>query len=304
MMKFLMGLVLLVVLLAAGLVVFKDAVVKAAVEIGVTKTTGFYTKIEKLDFDFPKSIQISGLRIHNPEGFEEKIFLDAPEIYISVVLKEALKKEKIHLPEVRLNVQQVNIVKNKDGISNVQMLTSVGGQGAKPAAKPAEPKPAMPFQLDKLVLTMRQVQFYDPSGLPAGLAPKNLSVDMNVNQEVFTDITDPKALINLILTKIFYGTTFGKLMGLSPDLLENSLKGGIATGQKLITTTGEAVAIQAEGAVRDVAGQVTAQTPEALKSAANQATSVLGGAGSTAKDQVSGVFGKLKSTVTAEKTSQ
>ncbi len=277
--KFFGGLLILILAAAVFLIVAKDWVLKAAVEISVSRLTGFETKLADLKYDFPSTIQIKGLEIRNPGGFNQKIFADIPEIYVSLVLPELLKGKSIHLPEVRLNIQEINIEKKADGISNVELLSSVGkGKAAVQAEETGIPsgqkKPAIPFLLDRLELTIRNVGFEDRASL-MGAAPvvsKRLSVDLNVQKEVFTNIKDPVLLVNLIVVKVLNSATLGRLLNIDPQkLLGANLSGTLNVGEQL------------------------------LKGSAGTARDVVGETGAAVKDQVSGLLGKLKSLQMEEK---
>ncbi len=296
-MKKILSLLFFVVLaLAVVLVLAKDLVIKTSIEQAVTLLTGFKTKVEGLKYDFPSTIHIKGLELKNPAGFEQKIFTSIPEIYISLVLPEILQGKKTHLTEVRLNVQEVNIEKNKEGVSNVELLSSVGGKsGKKTEAKPKEEKagkkPPMPFQLDRLELTVRNVSYEDRSGV-VGLAPvpgKKIAVDLNLQKEVFTDITDPAVLVNVILVKILNSATFGKLLNISPsDLLGDNLTGVLNSGQEI---AGQQVAV-----LQDQVGGITGKATTAVTQSdlTKKAGSLVGGSAAGAKGQVSDLFGKIK----------
>jgi hypothetical protein len=306
--KFLFSLLGLVVAVGVILIVTKDLILKTGMEQVVTLLTGFKTKIEYLRYDFPSAIHMRGLEIENPEGFQEKVFTSIPEIYISLVLTELLEGKRAHLPEVRLNIQEVHIEKNADGISNVELLSSVGGKAGKrpaaPAEKPSEKKPPMPFLLEHLDLTIRNVSYEDRSGIVGAvpLSAKKLAVDLNVQHEVFTDIQEPQALVNVILAKILSSATLGKFLNLSPeDLFGENLSSALAAGQELVG--------KQAGAVQEQLGAVTES--EVAKKAGTLAEQTLGGTkeavtGSTAavKEQISGLFGKLKSSNPTEESAQ
>ncbi len=285
------GLIVLLVALVVLIVVAKDWILKSAIETGVTVVTGFKTEVGSLKFEFPSVLQIKNLRILNPQGFEQKIFTEIPEIYASLDFNSLVTGKAIHLGELRFALKEVNVEKNKQGISNVSLLTSAAGKGQAPAAKPKTekkaPQKAMPFQLDRFVLTINQVRYADHSSP----VPVKLSANLNVNQEVFQNITDPQALVNLILLKIIKGTTFGNL-GVAPELLQNSLTGALSGGQDLLKgTTAQATQLAGEGkqAVEGVLGG----TPGNVANAA-----------SSAKKSVTGFLGKMKSTVTSSEPQQ
>lgn len=305
--KFLFTVVLLLAALIAAILVFQDAILKTAVEQAVSRLTGFPTTVHSIHYTFPETINVRGLKIKNPDGFEKQVFADIPEIYISLSLGEILHKEKMHLREVRLNIQEVNIERNKQGVTNLQKLSSVGQQASGGQSKPA-PKPAkgekMPFLLDRFVLTLRRVSFDNRGGVVPGIpVGGSASADLRVDNQVFTNINDPLILVNLVVMKIVYGTTFGRLAGLDPTkLLGEGLQGTFQNGEQLFKNTAGMVT----GQVGSLANQATGELGNLTAPAGSLAGKATGYAG-TATDKlagglnegisgVSGIFGKLKST--------
>lgn len=316
--KFLSSLFILILAVVVFVAVGKDWILKTAIEQGVTRITGFHTEVASLKFNFPSTIHIQGLKIENPSSFKEKTFVDIPEIYVSVVLDEVLKGKRIHLPEVRLNIQEVNLEKNEKGISNVELLSSIGGGGAAKQNAPAtgskkeQKQLSMPFLLEKLVLTIRTVSYDDRSGL-VGAVPipgKKLKIDLNVEQQVFENITDPNALVNLILAKVLNSATLGRLMNIDPQaLIGDSLSGVKNAGTELIGKSSE----YAAKGIEDVTSQaknladkteVTRKAEALLGTTAGKTTEALGDAAGAAKHQVSGLLGKLKSAASSEEKSE
>ena len=292
-MKKFLGAVLIVILAAVVfLIVAKDWVLKAAIELGVTRMTGFETTVEDLKYDFPSIIQIKGLTIRNPSGFNHKTFADIPEIYISLALKDLLKAKMLHLPEVRLNIQEVNIEKRADAISNIELLSSVGGKGSAQAAPPPsqKKKPMLPFWLEKLKLTVHNVSFEDRSGLvgAAPVVPKRLAVDLNLRDEIFTDIRDPVLLINVIVVKILNSATLGRLLNIDPQkLLTNTLAGSQALmTQNAGMLTREFTDVTGQAASTLSQAQVSQKAQQLLKGSLGETKDVVGGTTGVLKDQV------------------
>jgi hypothetical protein len=291
----------ILIVLVAGVVLAKDIILKTAIEQSVTHVTGFKTTIHSLKYNLPSTIHIEGLQIRNPQGFEAETLIQMPEIFAHLELQQLLSSKKIHLPEVRLNIQEVHIEKNPQGVSNIELLSSVGGKQPTPA-KPAETKPAgeaMPFQLDKLVLTIRNVTYADRSGLiaKAPLPGKALAVDLNVQEEVFTNITDPKMLVNLILVKILNSATLGRILNIDPkQLLGDNAAQILNSGQQVLNQQVARVGALADQATTQVLdNQVTKKAEALVGSSATEAKKVLGSTTGAAKEQVSGLFGKIKS---------
>lgn len=292
MIKKILGFTLLAIVAAAVLlVVFRNQVIQMVMQTAITKVTGFPTTVAGVKYNFPADIEIKGLHIENPSGFEGKVFADIPEIYLNFSLEEFLKKERIHIREMRLNIQQVNLERNAEGVTNLQKLSSVGAttapSGKAVEKKPAPKQPAMPFALDKFVLTMRKVAFKNNGPVLPGVPPVGgAAVDMNVNGEVFTDIHDPLVLVNVIVMKIIYGTTFGNLLGLNPrELLGKGLDSAFASGGKIFESAAGVVTSQ----LGDLTAKANGVIPAELNKTASQATEKLSGG-------LSGAFGKLKDT--------
>ena len=303
--NFFTSLVLFFVVAAVGLVLAKDAIFKFAVEKAVTGVTGFPTHLDSLKYDLPSTLHIEGLQIDNPPGFTEKIFVRIPEIYVALILPELLQGRGIHLPEVRLNIQEVHLEKNREGISNVQLLSSVGGKGGAPKkpepARPAGPKKAgPPFLLERLELTIRKVTYEDHSGI-VGAAPLNkFAVDLGVEKQVFGNITDPQVLVNLILTKILKEATFGRLLNLRPeDLLNQDFSQYVNEGRQLVGQQTKLLGQQVGNLSGQAQGLLTQsaasqKTQATVRDSVGEAKALLGGTTNTAQQKLSGFLGKLK----------
>ncbi len=285
-MKKLISILVVVFAVLALLVIFRNQAIKIVSENAVTLVTGFKTQIGSVGYDMPSTIQIKDLKIENPAGFTEKTFVSLPEIFVSLDLPALLKEKRIHLREMRLNLSEINIEKNAKGVSNVELLAGVGKQGQTTAAgAQAKTEPskqgALPFYLDRLELTLHQVRYKDSSG---NMIPKDVSVNLNVNQEVFLGISDPNAIVSVILLKVLYGTTFGNL-GLDPEMLKGKLTGSLSSGQDLLKQ-GAGVAVEKAQVLTDSATK-----------AVGQGTGVLKGTAGAATETVGGFLGKMKSTL-------
>ena len=204
-----------IVAVIAVLVIGRNFFVKAAVEAGVKAVTGLSLEMSRLDIGlFKTTLEIKGLKLYNPEGFEDKLMADLPEIYVDYNLKKVFQG-KVHLPEVRLNLQQFTVVKNAQGALNLDALAAVQQKkaGASPApAKPAESKPAaMPdMQIDLLRLDIGNVVYKDYSGGRADADVQTYEVNIH---ETFKDITDPQSLVKLVVTKALARTSIAALTG-------------------------------------------------------------------------------------------
>ena len=178
------------------------------------------------------------------------------------------------------------------------------------AAPSGKKQLALPFLLEKLELTIRNVSFEDRPGIlgAASVLPRKLSVDLKVQKEIFTDIKDPVLLVNLIVVKVLNSATLGRLLDIDPQkLLGANLSGALTTGPKLALKEAGALTQElgnATGRATSIVGQaeVSQKAAQLLKGSAGSAKAAVGATGSAVKDQVSGLLGKLKSLQTEEKT--
>ncbi len=297
---------LILVVGVAGIVLAKDVILKVVMEQAVSGLTGFPTKVGSIKYDLPSTILIKDLEIRNPAGFEEKVFASIPEIYVSLVLPEVLAGKRIHLPEVRLNIQEIHLEKNAQGVSNMELLSSVGAKpGQKKPVTPAEPqpkkapgKPPMPFLLEKLVLTIHKVSYQDRSGIIGRAPVHKLATDLNVEKETFSNIDDPLTLVNLVLMKIIRGTAFGNLLKIDPtQLLGSDLSGTLRSGQAFVGK--QAAELSKE--MDNVTGQATGLlNQKGVQNSLDEAQNVLGEGAATARKKFSGLMGKMKSLAPSE----
>jgi hypothetical protein len=293
--KLLLAALFLFLLMAGGVVFAKDLIIKKGLEFAVSRITGFETRIQDLRLDLANgSIRVDGLRIFNPDRFDTRTFADIPEIFIQPDLQAILKKQSLHLREVRFAVHEINVEKAKDGVSNLQLLTSVGKAKSKP--EPVKKGEPLPFLLDRLELTVRRVGYVDHSSF----IPKKASADLKIEKEVFENIVEPSALLNLILMKIMYGTTFGNLkdLGIDPGRLQDSVLKTVNVSEELVQKAGGLVIDKTGTVVKgtmDEAGKVVDGAAEVLDRVPGKPGTVVKGTVTEATKEIGGLFGKLKS---------
>lgn len=259
-------------IVASAILVFltKGFIVKIGMEQAVTRLTGFQTKIRTLKYDLPSTIRIQDLEILNPPEFEAKVFAKVPEVYISFFAREFFLGKGVHFGEIRLHVQEVYIEKNPKGVSNVDLL-NLAGVGPEQMWRLAK---RMPFLVDRLELTLRQVSYEDYFGVTATSgSPYQYSADLDVENKIYLKIDDPQTLVNLVLYEILRHATFKKLLDLGPAKL---LSGAFSAGQAF---------------AGDQAHTLSDQAGSAFQSSVSGTKSVL-----------SGFWGKLKSIIPGKKT--
>ena len=224
----------------------KNMIIKTSVTTGVKAMMGLKLSIESMNVGVFKSlIGINGLQLHNPEGFEDELMIDLPEIYVDYNLG-AFMKGKTHLEEARLHLKEFTVVKNNAGVLNLNALKVVKSTEE---GKEEKQKTKMPdIQIDLLELKIDKVTYKDYS---KDTSPKVKEFNVKINER-FENITDPQSFIRLIIMSALKNTTIAKLTNFDIKKLQQGIKEKQAQLQGKIKEAGKELDKKAE----DVRGNV------------------------------------------------
>ncbi len=227
------------VAVAAVVAVGKNVFAKTVLENGIRSATGFPLRMQQLHVGvISTSIGVTGLEIHNPPGYVDRVFLSAPEIYIDYDARAFLRREW-HLENVRIDVQELVVVRNANGQLNVDQLQSIKRTQAAREKHTPPPSRESRIRIDRLELTLpRQIVFKDYSG---GGEPKISQYPIGVNHEVFYDITDLSTVVNLVVAKALVHTALARLITLPIDALDTTLGTAWRGGEGLLMGTKKTV---------------------------------------------------------------
>lgn len=219
------------------LLVFKNTLIKTGVEKGTKKLTGLGLDIGDMDVGLLESkIDITDMKLLNPEGFPDKVMINMPKLLIDFELASFFK-DRAHFETVELNLKELAVVRNKERKLNISTLKSVSEkmeEGEKPVEQKEEEK-APEVAIDKLILTIGEVTYKDYS-----LRKTPLTKTFNVGiHEVYTDITDPKKLVNLIIVRALQGTGIAQLANFNLGRLRADISDTLRKGVGGITETGK-----------------------------------------------------------------
>jgi len=113
------------VLIIVILVIFsflRDFAIKSIVQTVITNVTGAPTDIGNLSLSIiGRSVTITNFKIYNPKGFPREILADIPKIEVALNILPIFQG-KIHLRTITLNIKEIGLTKNKDGVQNVDAL--------------------------------------------------------------------------------------------------------------------------------------------------------------------------------------
>ena len=201
--KILAGLVVLLVVIFLA----RNFIARVSVEYGAKKITGFPLKIGSVDVGlFSSKVDVRNLTLMNPPEFQEKMFVDMPELYIDYRLGSMLSGAP-HFNDMLINIKQLVVAKTDKGDSNAMKLKGVVFSG----------KSSSKYTIDKLRIHIGTVTLKDYSH------PKptehNTPLDIDVTYANITDSTD---ITRLILLTVMSQVKLPDI-GIKPDDLKKGL---------------------------------------------------------------------------------
>lgn len=176
----------IVVIFLVGISIFKNLIIKSVVTTAASRIIGAPVHMDSLSLNlFNSTINISGFKIDNPDGFPQGMFVSCPQIKV-IYDPATLFKPKRHLLLVEIKLKELGLTKNKDGELNVDSLAIV---------KQSESAPATPMQIDLLTLSIGRIVYKDYT---VGMEPSVRVYDIN-KQESYKGVPTAQQLILLVL---------------------------------------------------------------------------------------------------------
>lgn len=225
-------------LLVLGVVAFlaRNFIVRKGLETAVSEVTGFPLAIDSFDLGLLDSkVVVKGMRLSNPPGFEDPRCVSIRRLAADVELGTAFQDE-LHIQEIDLDLDEVVVVRNASGETNLDRMKALGGEGGEakaPGGKPGETKaPSKPrkWRCDLLHLRFQRVVYLDYGSMRHG-KPKQDVYDLKVD-ETFRNIRGPEEVVKIIVLKVVAGTPI-RLVRASVETLTQGLGdviGGAASG--------------------------------------------------------------------------
>jgi uncharacterized protein involved in outer membrane biogenesis len=122
--KWVLRIILVVVALVILALVFKDSVFRVMAENRIRAQTGMDVKIGKFSSGiFSPVVTIENLKLYNTAEFGGTPFLNIPELHIELD-SIALAQRKLRITLVRLNLAELDIVRNEAGQTNIFSIKS------------------------------------------------------------------------------------------------------------------------------------------------------------------------------------
>lgn len=231
---------LIVLIIFVGLMLGRNILAKALIGSAVKSISGVGVEIKGLDIGlFKTALSINGLKLVNPQGYQETLMMDMPQVYVDYDLG-AILKGKIHLEHLILDLREFVVVKNAQGKVNIESLQALQPKNSGNAKMPE-------LKIDLLELKIGKVIYLDYS--QGRVQTREFKININ---EKYVNITDPLAFGSLIVTKALMNTTISSLTGIDLKPLIKSTGSLLKDGVGVVKGT---VGV-AEGVVKGVAGTV------------------------------------------------
>ena len=210
--KWLLRLFILAVVVVVIFLLSLDSILRVVMENRIRAQTGMDAEIGKFTLGLVEpTITIKDFKLFNPPSFGGTPFLDIPEIHIEYD-RTALAKHQIHVTLLRLNLGELDIVKNEAGQTNlfsIAALPSVkkpGGGGGKTFAK----ETGFEFTgIDVLNVSVGTAKYIDLKD-----SKNNREQKIGIENCVIKNVKTPTDLAGLAaLVALRCGDFFGSLVG-------------------------------------------------------------------------------------------
>jgi hypothetical protein len=127
-------LLILAIVLVVGLLLLKDTIAKSVAEQRIRNQTGFDVKIGRLEIGLLSSrLTMENFTLYNPAEFGGSPFLKIPDLHIEYSPND-FASNGLRLKLLRVDLQELNIVENMNGRTNiVDLLARVSPDTLSPA---------------------------------------------------------------------------------------------------------------------------------------------------------------------------
>jgi uncharacterized protein involved in outer membrane biogenesis len=114
--------VFLVIVLIVIAVLSLNTVLKAVTEKRIRDVTGMDAEIGKISIGLlTPTVTLGDFKLYNPPNFGGTPFLDIQELHAEYD-RDALRKHELHITLLRLNLTEIDVVKNQSGRTNITAI--------------------------------------------------------------------------------------------------------------------------------------------------------------------------------------
>jgi len=203
--KILMLLLIVVVVFLLG----KNFFIKMGADLFVKAKTDMNLDLGKFKLGiFNSTVNIQNMALYNSSRFKKERMISIPEVFVNLSVAE-LFKGNLYINDLRFNLEELVVVKNKEGKINLSELKAFASKGDKKKKKPkkkAKKKKTKLF-IENFELHVGNVIYKDYS---VGEKPKIQVFKVGINKKL-KNIDDLMQLSNLIVAEALARTAIAKL---------------------------------------------------------------------------------------------
>jgi len=210
-----LGVIFLVVIIlsCATFATVKHLKIKDLVEQEIEQQLGINVTIQKLTYSpLLTHVYAEGVAIDNPPGFEEKELAYINAIHLVWDPGDMVVSKKPHIYLCGIDLERLNVIKNKEGKINIKELIPVR-ETEGPAADQT------PFFFDVLVLSIGKVTYTEYTAL----GPKTHTFNIGMKDQTFVRVLGEDEAVKLIIFKALENTNIGKLIHLTISPIVSSV---------------------------------------------------------------------------------
>ncbi len=237
--KTLISFIIVALFLIMTLTIFKDVIAKYLLERDIKQLLGLDVSMQSMIVGLSTTtVETKELKVLNPSGFEEKIMLDVPELYINYDAHACLNRD-LHFEYMKLHLREFYVIKDKEGKLNLEEIKVVE-EAEKVSKGQIQPPPDInakefEFRIDTLDLKINKVIYIDYTKMFRG-KPYTKTWNVNVNDR-YTNIDDPAKFAKLIIVRALTRTAIAKLARFDITFLERGLASTIRGATRLTLNT-------------------------------------------------------------------
>ncbi len=194
--KWILRIFVLCVVAIVLLLVFKNSILRVIAEHQIRSQTGMDVKIGRFSSGlFSPDVTIENLRLYNTPEFGGTEFLTIPELHMEID-PDALVAQKLRIKLVRLNLAELDVVKNADGQTNIVTMLAKMPKGSLAPHGIRVGRKKFDFEgIDVLNLSLGRMRFIDLKH-----PEKNRDVLINLDNQVFSNVKTEGSVDGILIT--------------------------------------------------------------------------------------------------------
>lgn len=191
--RILWWLTFVVIVLAIIVLVNRDLIVKQLAERQIRAATGLEPEIGDFSIGvLDPTVTFDNFRLYNPAEFGGTQFLDVPELHMEYD-RAALRRHELHITLMRLNLREVDVVKNAAGKTNLMSFINALAPPKSGGGRTVAPLDGYQFTgIDVLNLSIGAVRFVDLED-----QRRNRAVAIGLQNLIYTNVVSAANLPGL-----------------------------------------------------------------------------------------------------------